>query len=214
MKKLVVAALVVALAVCGGVAFAFRNNLAPLEVQQLAHPNPTSYEFRVSPDVAVQAIVGAFSDARPVSSSFYRALPLQSSAPLPMNVVYSAETRDDAIFGKETFARTGDKTDVYLHSFGEPVLSSVYCVLGRRLSYRAEFSISVRAVEQGSLVSVETLNPRVLKGIGGFGPHGAYAAELSVGSTTIEEYSLLLYIGHVLGAPSMPPVLTPGKPCA
>lgn len=33
-------------------------------------------------------------------------------------------------------------------------------------------------------------------------------------SATIEEYSLLLYIGHVLGAPAMPPVLTPGESCA
>ena len=110
-----------------------------------------------APDLVLQAIVEAFSEARPVSSSFYGTLPLQSSAPITKNVVYFAETRDDALFGKETFERAGDKTDVYLHSHGEAVRSSVYCGLGQRLSYQAEFSISVRAVGENSLVSVETL---------------------------------------------------------
>jgi hypothetical protein len=131
-----------------------------------------------------------------------------------MNVVYSAETRENPLFARETFSRAGDETDVYLHSFGEPVLSSVYCVFGRRLPYRGEFAIRVRAVGEGSRVSVEALNPRVLKGIGGVGPHGTYSAEIPVRPTTIEEYSLLLYIGHALGAPPMPAVLTAGESCA
>src|SRR5262245_37593372 len=168
MKRVVAFALIAALAVSGGIAFGFRENLAPLDVHQLPDRNPTSYEFRVPSDVAVRVITEAFSHARPASSSFYQTLRLQSSAPIPMNVVYSAETRDNALFGKGTFMRAGDKTDVYLHSFGEPILSSVYCALGRRLPYRVEFSLTVQAVGEGSLVSVEALNPRVLKGIGGF----------------------------------------------
>jgi hypothetical protein len=213
-RRVVTVGVVVALIVSGSVAFAFRENLAPLEVHQPVHLNPTSYEFLVPADDVVQTIVAAFSEARPVVSSLYRSLPLQSSAPIPMNVVYSAETRESSLFGKETFARAGDKTDVYLHSFGEPILSSVYCVLGRRLPYRVEFAIRVQAVGEGSQVSVEALNPRVLKGIGGFGPHGTYSAEVPVRPTTIEEYSLLLYIGDALGAPPMPDVLTGSDSCA
>jgi hypothetical protein len=214
MKRAVPVALLVGLLLSGAIAFQFRENLAPLEVRQLAELNPISYEFRVPPDVAVQAIVQAFSDARPVSSPYYQTLPLQSSAPISKNVVYFAETRGNALFGEATFLRAGDTTDVYLHSHGEPILSSVYCVLGRRLSYRVDFSLTVRAVGEGSLVSIEALNPRVLKGIGGFGPHGAYSAEYAVAPTTIEEYSLLLYIGHVLEALPMPAVTTPREPCA
>ena len=214
MKKAVLVALLVGLVLTGAVAYRFRENFAPLEVHQLADLNPVSYEFSVPPDVAIQAIVQAFSEARPVSDAYYRTLPLQSSVPISKNVVYSAETWANARFGEAIFLRAGDSTDVYLHSYGEPILSSVYCALGRRLPYRVEFSLTVRAQGEGSLVSVEALNPRVLKGIGGTGPHGAYSAEVAVAPTTIEEYSLLLYIGHVLGAPPMPAVKTPREPCA
>lgn len=205
--------LLIVLAATGSAAIIFRENLAPLKTLKLTQSNPTSYEFLAPPNIVVQTIIDAFSNAKPVSSSFYRELPLQSTAPISMNVTYTAETRKNALFGKDIFRRPGNKTDVYLHSFGEPILSSVYCSLGHRLPYRVEFSIRVQALEYGSRVIVEALNPRVLKGIGGLGPHGPYSAELPVKSTTIEEYSLLRYIGNVLGSPPMPPVIIPGEQC-
>lgn len=213
MKKADVAWLALAIAM-GGIAYTFRENIAPLEVYRLSVPNPTSYEFRVPADVARNAIVYGFSDSRSVVSSFYATLPLRTSAPGGGNVSYTAETNKNAVFGKDVFMRPGDNTDVFLHSFGESILSSTYCALGTRLPYRADFSIIVQSAGDNSLVTVKALNPRVLKGIGGFGPHGAYPAEVSVEPTSIEEYSVLLYIGHLLHAPSMSPVLTPRQPCA
>jgi hypothetical protein len=184
-------------------------DLAPLSVHRLSTPNPTSYSFKVPLGEAKKKISEGFHPRTQVTSPFYRSLGLREAGSGNSYLSFKLETAEDAVFSKKIFEQHRDMIDFHLHTYGTAINSRTYFAFGESLPYVATFAVSVETKGQHTLVSIITIDPNVLKGFGGIGLHGTYEARLSVEPTTIEEYSLLLYIGNLLGVTDMPPLRLP-----
>lgn len=164
----------------------------PNRVQQkeLAQKNPTTYTFNASVEEMQSAIRKAFGS---VESYPYLSL--------IMNGYFDK--------GVDFFQIDGNENDALLRST-LPIKSPVYYRCNQFLDYKADFHLHLKAVDQHTTaVEVCTLEPRVSLGRT-FALHGSGKEILvAVPPTTIEEYKLLLAVGHVLGATDMPSLHLP-----
>lgn len=127
-------------------------------------------------------------------------------------ISFSAETMENPIFGKEYFSKPNTINDIYIHCFGEAWLSGLYYSKGQPLEYRTAFSIKLSKVDSTSTkVTIIAENPKVLNGVSNYSAHGPVARETTVESSTIEEYSLLLFIANKLGDTTLAPIKLPGN---
>jgi hypothetical protein len=127
-------------------------------------------------------------------------------------VIFSAETTKDSLFSKSYFNDPATANDIYIHAFGETWLSKFYFSKGKPLRVRTAFIIKLSAQNDSSVkVVVVAEKPKALNGISGFGFHGPIARETEVNSSTIEEYSLLLFIEDKLGDHGLTPLKLPGN---
>lgn len=124
-----------------------------------------------------------------------------------MPVTFSLETSHDNSFSKDFFTTIGTENDLYLHTFGQFWCSPIYYARGKPLEFRAKFRLRLTSVSSTQTqLKIEIESPCVIKGIGGLGPDGFYSKDIEVNSTTIEEYSLLLYIANMIGDSTLPPL--------
>jgi len=97
-----------------------------------------------------------------------------------------------------------------LHASGETWPSKLYFSGKHQLGYRTPFIIKLTKVGSSSTkVNIIAEDPKVINGISGYSAHGAVARETAVAPTTIEEYSILLFIASKLGDSSMLPIKLP-----
>jgi hypothetical protein len=125
-------------------------------------------------------------------------------------IVFSAETKKDALFGKPYFANPKTTNDIYIHAFGETWFSKFYVSKGKPLETRTAFIIKLSAQDANSTkVAIVAESPTVLNGIAGFGVHGPVARETKVQPSSIEEYTLLLFIANKLDDKNLEPLRLP-----
>ena len=123
---------------------------------------------------------------------------------------FNAETEEDALFGKSYFSNSNTSNDIYIHNFGFCWFSKFYFSKGKPLKYRTAFIIKLSNVDRKhTKVSIVAENPIVINGIDGFGFHGPRGRETSVQSSSIEEYSILLFIADKLGENKLVPLKLP-----
>jgi hypothetical protein len=107
-----------------------------------------------------------------------------------------------------------NSNDIYLHTFRQVfATSTVYRGRHGGLPFLAAFHLHFAA--RGSnetLVTITALDPEVINGERfGAGPCGpGYVSQYEhVKPTTVEEYTILLYLGGYLGITNMPNVILP-----
>lgn len=125
---------------------------------------------------------------------------------------FSAETKRKSIFGDKYFAKPNTENDVYIHCFSEVWLSKLYFSKGRPLEYRTPFIIKLSRADSLGLSTKLTIvaeKPRVLNGISNYNAHGPVVRETPVEPSSIEEYSILLYIASKLGDTTLLPLKVP-----
>ncbi|MBS1532799.1 MAG: hypothetical protein JSU01_21025 [Bacteroidetes bacterium] len=186
-----------------------------VEVKKLSVTNPTSYTF----DIPVQKLhdtVTKIFDVNhqlndPVLKKAFYAKPTEPDD-IAEIITFRVETPDSAILGKEYFQKPNTKNDIFLNSFDTPWTSLVYHHKDKSFKYSASFVIQLRAVNKTrTLLSIETLNSEIYNGSKCCGPcFGNYALEQKVKPTTIEEYTLILYIAEKLGVKGLKPLQLPG----
>ncbi|MBI1781219.1 MAG: hypothetical protein HYR66_07590 [Sphingobacteriales bacterium] len=112
-----------------------------------------------------------------------------------MPISFQAETKQTALFGRSYFEKPNTSNDIYIHDFGICWLSKLYYSNKKPLEYRTAFVIRLTETDKElTKVSIVAEAPVVINGISGYGPHGAIALETAVESSTIEDYSILLFI--------------------
>ena len=127
--------------------------------------------------------------------------------------ILSAECATNAVFAKAVFRDPANTNDIYLHTFDMPfVTSSVYCGRNGGLPFIAAFHLHLTSSGSNTLVKVTALDTQVVNGekfgVGPCGPGYGWIFEM-VQPTTVEEYSILRYLGHYLGVTNMPEVILP-----
>jgi hypothetical protein len=187
-------------------------NLVPISHKKLIRPYPTSHIFDLPVDSLKNLILSNFSVERQMKSRLYNNLIFYYNIDLlgketKMIVTFATETSKDRLFSKDFFSSIGTDNDIYLHSFGKYWYSPIYYALGKPLEFRAQFRFRLIPINNNQTkLIVEIENPRVIKGIGGIGPHGFYSKEIKVKSTTIEEYSLIFYLAVQIGDTTLLPL--------
>jgi hypothetical protein len=187
-------------------------NLAPLQTRNLLKKNPTLYTFEMNIEQVRDIIISGFSIDNQIRNENVLAYHITSYPGSIIQVIFSLETKQNALFGKSVFNNPDNDNDIYLHTFGRPIISRSYYSLGKPLEYQVSFQIHLESNKPGyTTVSINAIDPRVIKGIGGFGAHGFYSNYVLVEPTTIEEYELLRYIGYLIGTKSLPAPILPKK---
>ena len=126
---------------------------------------------------------------------------------------FSAECATNVVFGVTVFHDPANTNDIYLHTFHMPfVISSVYRGRNGGLPFIATFHLHLTKTGSNTNVRVTAFDTQVVNGTKfGFGPCGpgqGWNCE-SVRPTTVEEYSILRYLGRYLGITNMPAVVLP-----
>jgi hypothetical protein len=190
------------------------DNLKKLETRELVEANPTEHIFSIPRDQLRQTILDSFNEHKEMSSPFYQSSIFYFNADMgngqhKMAVSFNAETAGNAIFGKKHFEKPNTGNDIYIHSFGQFWYSPIYYAGGKALEFRTPFILTLEKIdEEQTLLKVIPETPKVIKGIDGLTAHGFYSKEIDVEPTTVEEYSLILFIAEQLGDTTLKPLTT------
>jgi hypothetical protein len=129
----------------------------------------------------------------------------------PMAILFSAETSRDTIFSLHYFSKPNTADDVFLEVYHEAWISKYYHSHGHPLKFTTDFAIQLSSIDANKTkVKIIALNPEVINGTG-FGVHGPANIYTPAQPTTIEEYSLLLFIADKVGDTTLPPLKLPAK---
>jgi hypothetical protein len=173
--------------------------------------NIPEHNFRVSISKLHDTIASLFNfenqeENKILSSIFYYYYP----EGMKHLIYFSAETKDNAVFSREYFSKPNTSYDIYVHAYGDVWPSKLYFSGKKQLDYRTPFIIKLTKIDTNSTrINIIAESPKVINGISGYSAHGAVARETSVEPTTIEEYSILLFIASKLGDSSMLPIKLP-----
>ena len=185
------------------------NYATPIQINQLSTQNPTSYSFSFPLEQARSKAWEAFSIEHQVSNPIFG----RSAFTNHFESIFSAECATNAIFGKLLFDDPANAQDIYLHTFHTPFAkSSVYHDENGGLPFIATFHLHFAANGPNTMVSVTASNCEVVAGAEyGIGPCGPGLGNKykPVKPTSVEEYSILCYIGNYLGVTNMPTIIVP-----
>ena len=180
-----------------------------LETKELIQANPTEHIFDVPVADLRQVILASFNSNKQSNSQFYQSSVFYFNAEvesrLVMPVTFMAETADHPfqLFSKKHFEIPNTQNDIYLYSH-EYWHSPIYHIVNRPVLYRAFFILTLEELDQQkTLLRIRTETQNVIVGPSG---DGNGLNEVDVPPTTIEEYSLILFIAEQLGDSTLTPL--------
>jgi hypothetical protein len=184
------------------------GSVTRVQTASLPIPNPTSFSFPLPlAEVHVKAWQ-AFSIEHQIDQPIFG-----SCTNISFESTLFAECSTNAVFGEAVFRDPANTNDFYLHTFHKPfVVSTIYHGRDGGLPLIATFHLHLAASGSNTVVTVTASDTEVITGTKfGFGPCGPGQGCVyeSVKPTTIEEYTILRYIGDYLGAANMPEVIKP-----
>ncbi|MBS1666254.1 MAG: hypothetical protein JST58_02655 [Bacteroidetes bacterium] len=195
-----------------------KNNITtePIEPKQFSIRNDPEHIFNIGLEKIKDSIASLFNFENQYKNEILKPVftfytwDEDSSEKHEMPIFFKAETTKDSIFSKCYFRNTNTKNDIYLFTMGNSWPSKLYFSKGKPLDYTTSFIIKLSAQSPSSTkVTIVAEEPIVFNGIKGFGVHAPIARETKVNSSTIEEYTLLLFIADKLGDKSLLPLLLP-----
>ncbi len=181
------------------------KGVSPVKTRSLSRPNPTVYSFPLPLEQVRTRAWQAFSIEHQAADPIFGRSPN-----LHFQSTLFAECSTNAVFSEAVFRDPGNTNDIYLHTFHTPfAASSVYCGRAGGLPFIAAFHLHLAAAGSNTFVTVTALDAEVVNGekfgFGSCGPGYGWIYE-KVKPTTVEEYSILRYLGHYLGITGMPEV--------
>jgi hypothetical protein len=185
------------------------QGVSRMRTQPLPGPNPTTYSFPLPVEEVHARALHAFSYkhqrgepifTRPASADHWES-------------TLRAECSTNAIIQKALFADPANAHDVYLYSARKPIaISPVYRGRYGGLPFVADFHLHLTGNASDTVVTVRVSDPEIVNGkrwtIGPCGPVNAWNS-VKVRPTTVEEYTVISYLGRHLGITNMPPVILP-----
>ena len=204
MSKGYILVLVVAVA-----AVSCSHGVSRIRTGSLPSPNPTTYSFPLPLEEVRTNALRAFSTDHQYGKPIFG----KPASAEHMTYVLSIESSTNALHGEAVFADPANAHDIYLHSSHTPfTTSSIYRGRNGGLPFIATFHVHLSSSGSNTVVKVTASEAEVVNGtkfsIGPCGPGQAWNC-VKVKPTTIEEYSVLRYLGGYLGITNMPPVILP-----
>ena len=185
------------------------HGVSRIQTRSLPSPNPTRYSFPLPLEEVHTRALQAFSREHQYKEPIFG----RSASNARLESILSAECSTNAVSGKAVFADPANAQDIYLHSSSMPfAASAVYRGRDGGLPFIAAFHLHLTGSGSETVVTVTASNAEVVNGtkfsIGPCGPGQARNC-VRVKPTTVEEYSILRYLGRSLGITNMPAVSLP-----
>jgi len=180
----------------------------------LIHPNQTSLTIKLPINKLRDTLVKIFDIDHQEDNKILGRIFFYKSDPKDLDVhqiTFWPETSDTCTFGKEYFKKPNTKNDVFLNQFGEIWYSTMYFNKSKPFQIRTEFAFQLKELSKNTtLITVKALDPKILNGTKCCGPClGNYSLEEKVQPTTVEEYTLILYIAENLSIKDLQPLQLP-----
>ena len=185
------------------------HGVSRIRTRSLPSPNPTSYSFPLPLEEVHTRALQAFSSEHQSRKPIFG----KSASPVHLESILSVECLTNAVVGKALFADPTNAHDIYLHSSHSPfTTSSVYRGSDGGLPFIATFHLHLASSGSNTVVTVTASGAEVINGtkfgIGSCGPGQRWNC-VRVRPTTVEEYSILGYLGRHVGITNMPAVILP-----
>ena len=193
------------------VAVSCSRGVSRVQTHSLSTPNPTTYTFSLPLEEVHARALQAFSIEHQIDAPIFGRL----ASTIHLESILSAECATNAVFGEAVFRNPANAHDIYLHSFHSPfAISSVYRGRDSGLPYIATFHLHLTSSGSDTVVAITASDTEVVNGtkfgVGHGGPGQGWNYE-RVSPTTVEEYSILHYLGRYLGVTNMPAVILPAR---
>ena len=186
------------------------HGVSRIQTHSLPAPNPTTYSFPFSSSEIHAKALEAFSIEHQVHEPVFG----RAGAGPGFEHILFPECATNAVFADAIFRDPANAQDIYLHTHGPFVVSSVYRGREGGLPFIADFHLHLAGIATGTVVTVTASNAEVINGtkfgIGSCGP-GQHWNRVKIRPTTVEEYGLLRYLGRYLGITNMPAVILPAR---
>ena len=189
---------------------------SPKQVEQkiLLNPNQTCLTIKLPINKLRDTLVEIFDIDHQEDNKILGRIFFYKSDPKDLGVhqiTFWPETSDTCTFGKEYFKKPNTKNDVFLTQYGEAWYSAMYFNKSKPFEFRTEFAIQLKELSKNStLITAKALDPKILNGKKCCGPClGNYSLEEKVQPTTVEEYTLILYIAEQLSIKGLPRLQLP-----
>ena len=187
-----------------------------IETKSLPIKNVPSHSFKISLDKLKDTITSLFNFENQYNNKYlnnifyYYPSKEDEKERHKMFIDFQVETKTTALFGTNYYEKPNTSNDIYIHNFGTCWNSKLYFSKKKPLKYRTAFIIKLTKINDDSTkLFIEAEAPKVINGTIGLGAHGPIARETAVEPTTIEEYSILLFIADKLGDKSLIPLKLP-----
>ena len=191
------------------------HGVSRIQTLSLPSPNLTTYKFPLLVQEVHTRALQAFSrDQQRHEAIFPKPTKTANTAnDVSWESILSAECSTNALYNKAAFADSANAHDIYLHSSHTPfVASAVYRGRHGGLPFIATFRLHLTGRGSNTVVTVTAFDAEVINGtkfgIGSCGP-GQHWNCVKVEPTTVEEYTVLRYLGRHLGVTNMPTVILP-----
>ena len=187
------------------------RGVSRIQTRSLSAINPTTYSFPLPLQVVRGRALEAFSTDHQVKQPVFG----HSEPSSNLEKFFSVECSTNAVVGATIFSDPANTNDLYLHTFHTPfVRSSVYYGKDGGLPFIAAFHLHLSETGSNTTITITASDTQVINGtkfgFGSCGPGKAWNLQ-NVQPTTVEEYSILRYLGSYLGVANMPPVSLPAQ---
>lgn len=185
------------------------HGISRVQTRPLPAQNPTSYAFPLPLNIVYATALDTFSIDRQIKHPIFDRSPASDR----LEMAFAVECVTNAVFAKTIFSDPANAHDLYLHTFHGPfVRSAIYRGRDAGLPFIATFHLHLTGTGSNTLVTLLASNAEIINGtkfgFGSCGPGQGWNCQ-PVQPTTVEEYTILRYLGHALHATNMPPVILP-----
>nr|WP_294946299.1 hypothetical protein [uncultured Mucilaginibacter sp.] len=186
---------------------------ATVQVKKLQSPNPTSRLFKMPAKQLHDTLLALFDFGQqydnPTLKTIFMDAVLEDTTN-KMQATFSTETSAGPVFSEAYFAEPGTKNDIYITTMASYWYSPMYFADDKPLKYTSAFAFKLKELSKDStLLSVVAINPEIVNGTKCCGPHGNYSITQKVKPTSVEEYTLIMFVAQKLGIKDMPALKLP-----
>ena len=127
-------------------------------------------------------------------------------------ITFNSEVSEKALFGKSYFNNAGTSNDVFIFSMGNYWYSPLYFHNNEPFLFSTSFAFKFKLIsDQKTILTIADVDPKISNGTKCCGHSGNIAIEQKVPPTTIEEYTLILFIAEKLGVKGLATIQLPNK---
>lgn len=190
--------------------YEYEHKIGPIKEYPYPIKNIPEHVFKLNINTLEDTLLTFFKmENGPQENKFLREVFYFYHDTTRFEIYFNAETSKDTILSDEYFEQPNTSNDILLHSYHGTWISKFYYSDSQPIKYTADFVLKLTKIDDRLTdVKVIAINPEIVNGLE-LGVHGPMNIYTKAQPTTIEEYSVLLFIADNLGDTTLLPLKLP-----